>query len=204
MESVKTSQTITEPDERRLLYVIINQKSGSERRVSFADIETRVAGVVFPVETPDDVRNHLTTAKNLLLYSWYYYPFSDTATLQCSLAVECALRLRLKAKPRDTLSWLLKEAIRKNIIKETGFPRWSAHIAGMRKIHGSDVALSTPSLLEVLVEVFPSFRNTLAHGVTFFADSGFLSLNISADIIDQLFRNEKEPNQAPSTRMAHL
>lgn len=170
------------------MFVIVNQKTGVQRKPTFADYEARVGDVVFPSEVPEAVQNHLTTAKNLLLYSWYYYPFSDTATLQLSLAVECALKTRLNAKPRDTLAWLLKEAIRQNVLKEDGFPRWSSHRRAMQKLHDLGDGSASRPLLDVVVEVLPSFRNTLAHGETFLADSGFLSLYIAADIIDQLFK----------------
>jgi hypothetical protein len=169
MEEIKTSETILKPDYRRTRFVVTNQ-SGEQHPLAFKDIEERVSDVPTVSTAPEEVQNLLTTAKNLLLYSWYYYPFSTTASLQSSIALERALKIKLKAKPTETLGPLLKKAINLGLITDEG---------------------SKQNLTEVLLKIFPCFRNVIAHGDIFLRDDGFLHLEVATQAIAQLF-NEKE------------
>lgn len=155
--------------------------------MTFADIEGRVGDIVICANAPEDVQNLLITSKNLLLYSWHYYPFSTTAALQAAVALERALKIRLKAKPRDTLTYLLKRAIRERLLTDAGFPRWRAHQEAFRQIHNLPVPSRQQSLVCLLLRTFPYFRNTMAHGSPFLDDIGFLHLDIANEAITQLF-----------------
>lgn len=155
--------------------------------MTFADIEGRVGDIVICKDAPEDVQNLLITSKNLLLYSWFYYPFSSTAALQAAVALERALKIRLKAQPRDTLTYLLKKAIRARLLTDAGFPRWRAHQEAFQQIHNIPIPLRPQSLVCLLLRTFPCFRNTMAHGSPFLDDVGFLHLDIANEAITQLF-----------------
>src|SRR5690242_14272263 len=118
-EEIKTVGTLGEVDIRRKMIVLID-KDGNSRSITFQDHEARVADIRIPAGVPEGVRDHLVTAKNLLLYSWFYYPFSMTASLQAATGLEKALKIALKAKRRDTLTYLLKRAIRERRLTDAG------------------------------------------------------------------------------------
>lgn len=185
MELIKTKQTIETVDFRRTLIVITNRDTGRQRRMSFADIEDRVGDIPIPAEAPEEVRDLLVTAKNLLLYSWYYYPFSVTAALQASIAVESALKLRLNAKPLDNLSFLLKKAVKQGLITDAGFPRWVSFRKALQELHGLPKVKA--DLTQILIEALPRFRNTIAHGNRYLDDTGFHHLDLASEVIAQLF-----------------
>ncbi len=125
MEDVKTKATLHKSDIRRTMMVIVNRKTGEQRPFTFDDIEARVSEIPIPPAAPEQIKDLLATAKNLLLYSWYYYPFSMSASLQAAAALEQALRLMLNATERDTLSFLLREAVQKGLLTTDGFKRWT-------------------------------------------------------------------------------
>lgn len=167
--------------------VIVNRNTGTQRPIVFDDIEARVNNIPIPTAAPEDIKDLLATAKNLLLYSWYYYPFSVSASLQAAAALEHALRLRLNATERDTLSFLLREAVKKGLLTTAGFKRWMQRREAFAKMHAKSEKPDKANLAKLLSKTLPHFRNTLAHGNRFVDDSGFLHLDIVCEAIDQLY-----------------
>lgn len=184
-EQVKTQATIGTVDFRRTLKVIINRDTRAERRMSFADFEEQVTDIAIPPAAPEHVHDLLVTAKNLILYSWYYYPFATTASLQSMVAVEAALRIRIPDKPKESLKSLLKSAVAKGIITNDGFPRWKSYQTACQEIHGQPKV--TGNFTKILIDTLPEFRNTMAHGNRYLDDSGFLHLDVACEAIAQLF-----------------
>lgn len=194
-EEVKTKHTLLIPDVRRTMIVLTNQRTGVQRPITFDDHEARVSEIPLPSEAPEEVQDQLATAKNLLLYSWYYYPFTMSASLHATAALEQALRLRLAATERDTLGFLLKEAIERGIITSVGFPRWMALRKLYRQWDGASLDAPEEDLARLLTKTLPHFRNTLAHGNRFVDDVGFIHLDLACEAILQLF-----PSTLPQSR----
>jgi len=193
MEDVKTKATLHTPDIRRTMMVIENRKTGTQRPFTFEDIEARVSDIAIPAGAPDQVKDLLVTAKNLLLYSWYYYPFSMSASLQAAAALEQALRLRLNATERDTLSFLLGEAVKKKLLTTAGFKRWTQWREAFARMHAKSGKPQKHNLAKLLSKTLPRFRNALAHGNPFVDDSGFLHLDIVCEAIEQLYPTSGQP-----------
>lgn len=187
MEDVKTKATLHTPDIRRTMMVIVNRQTGAQRPFTFDDIEARVSDIPIPPAAPEEIKDLLATAKNLLLYSWYYYPFSMSASLQAAAALEQALRLRLNATERDTLSFLLREAVKKGLLTTAGFKRWTEWREAFARLHVKGGKPQKQNLAKLLSKTLPHFRNTLAHGNRFVDDSGFFHLDIVCEAIEQLF-----------------
>lgn len=179
-----------EVDGRRTIFSISDRETGEMRRMAFADIELQVGDIPIPEAAPEEIRDLLVTAKNLLLYSWYYYPFSVTAALQAVIAVEGALKLRLN-RPDDTLHTLLRDAIKQSIITEAGFPRWRSYVGAFQELHSLPRTHDKAELTKVLLKTFPPLRNTIAHGNRYLDDSGFQLLDIASEVIGQLFPDAK-------------
>jgi hypothetical protein len=187
MEDVKTKATLHEPDIRRTMMVIVNRKTGAQRAFTFDDIEARVSDIPTPSAAPEEIKDLLATAKNLLLYSWYYYPLSMSASLQAAAALEQALRLKLNATERDTLSYLLREAVKRGLLTTAGFKRWTQWREAFAQMHSESGKSQKANLAKLLSKTLPHFRNTLAHGNRFVDDSGFLHLDIVCEAIEQLY-----------------
>lgn len=198
MEDVKTKATLHTPDIRRTMILIINRKSGTERPLAFDDLEGRVSDIQIPPAAPEEIKDLLATAKNLLLYSWYYYPFSMSASLQAAAALEQALRLRLQATKRDTLSYLLRDAVKKGLLTTAGFKRWTQWREAFSELHSEGAKPQNVNLAKLLARTLPHFRNTLAHGNRFVDDSGFLHLDIVCEAIEQLYPTNEQPPASKS------
>lgn len=193
MEDVKTKATLHTPDIRRTMKVIVNRKTGVQRPFTFDDVEVRVSDILVPPAAPEEIKDLLATAKNLLLYSWYYYPFSMSASLQAAAALEQALRQKLNATERDTLSYLLREAVKKGLLTTEGFKRWTQWREAFARLHPEGGKPPKANLAKLLSETLPQFRNTLAHGNRFVDDSGFLHLDIVCEAIEQLYPTSGQP-----------
>lgn len=167
--------------------MVTNQTTGTQRSLTFDDLERRVSDIPIPHAAPEEIKDLLATSKNLLLYSWYYYPFSMSASLQAAAALEQALRLKLNAKERDTLNPLLREAVARGFLKTAGFKRWSQRRDAFARLYSKSRKPQNANLAKLLSETLPHFRNTLAHGNRFVDDSGFLHLDIVCEAIEQLY-----------------
>lgn len=187
MEEVKTKVTLHTPDVRRTMLVLRNRQTGVERPFTFDDLEQRVSDIPIPAKAPEEVKDLLATAKNLLLYSWHYYPFTMTASLQATSALEQALRLRLNATNRDTLGFLLRKGVTEGFLTTAGFPRWTAWRKAFRQLHQVDAESSDENLAALLSNTLPHFRNTIAHGNRFVDDVGFMHLDVVCEAIEQLY-----------------
>ncbi|MDI1248753.1 MAG: hypothetical protein PSV13_07820 [Lacunisphaera sp.] len=187
MEEVKTKATLLEPDIRRTIVSISNRTTGQTRRAAFEDLKARVDDIAIPTAAPEEIRDLLVTAKNLILYSWYYYPFTMSAALQSAAALEQALRLRLNATERDTLGFLLRQAIKQGLLTDAGFPRWKEYNAAFAKLHPVAGKPAKMSYVRHLANHFPRARNAAAHGNRFMEDLGPRHLDIVCEAIAQLY-----------------
>ena|SRR2546425_496981 len=73
---------------------------------------------------PRVIRVHFETARNLLLYSWFVYPFQQVAEMHAFASVEYALRMRsgLPVGQRgETLGRLLNRAVKEGWVRHEGF-----------------------------------------------------------------------------------
>jgi hypothetical protein len=123
-----------------------------------------------------------------------------SAQLHAYITVELALRRRL-GPTKAPFRALLTQAVRQKLISIDGF----ASLAGLRTERvfsaGPEVFDELDSLLELskteeeyqraLVEVLsrtiPTLRNQLAHGFTETHNGSFLSVQLAAELINQLF-----------------
>jgi len=79
MEELKKFEEILLPDERQKCFLSINSETGDYRQLTLKDFHLTAKSIELKEEVPDKVRSHFSTARNLLLYSWFYYPFNVTA-----------------------------------------------------------------------------------------------------------------------------
>lgn len=189
METLKEYSEVLNADPRQTAFVLVNETTGQMRRIELRDYHEEAKQLVLHDEVPEDVRYHFENARNLLVYSWFHYPFNSLAQFHAYIAVEAALRIKA-GKPKGGLKMLLKEAVKNRWITDEGFTfgraRKSAKPVHPISINGTPVP-DTRSYCEVLTQSIPRLRNTFAHGEVFLHNSGATSMLICAELINQLF-----------------
>jgi len=189
VEELKKITEITRPDARSEMFVVENKATGQHRPVTLPDLHKSAQGVELHGGVPESIRGHFAVAQNLLLYSWFFYPFNVTAQFMALVTVEFALKERLKPKGRVGFKKLIEMAVSQGLIRDEGF----SHICGQpTAVHhlksGSDVASShTDTYATTLATIMPYLRNELAHGSKSLGWDGAMILRVCAEFINQLF-----------------
>jgi hypothetical protein len=197
MEELKKFEEICEPDARQQLCVIFDDDLRQFRPLSLKDIYDIADSIKLHEGVPEDIRSHFEMARNLYVYSWFYYPFNVAAQLQAFATAEYALRIRanmnavLRNKPG--FKGLLRMAVNQGWISDEGF----SHIefARMQAI-GNMLAANREqrrikTYCQALMETLPHFRDELAHGSSMLHNEGAIYLAICAELINQLFEVPK-------------
>ncbi len=190
MERLKEFDELLNPDERQKAFAVINHVSGHYRSRTLRDIHDSAASIKLHGGVPEEIRSHFATALNLLVYSWYFYPFNVTAEFLAFVTVEFALKQRLNPdQKKASFKQLLTKAVAQGLIKDEGFshvreqPEVDEHLAheiGM-------VSEPVKSYVETLIKTVPYLRNELAHGTCMLHPNGASSVRICAELINQLF-----------------
>jgi hypothetical protein len=94
MESLKKFDEICEPDVRQKCFVIIDPDRAGTRPQMLKDFYDYAESIQLHEGIPEEVRNHFQTARNLIIYSWFYYPFNVTAQICAYTSLEFALRIK--------------------------------------------------------------------------------------------------------------
>lgn len=189
VEELKKASEIVEPDERQHLFRVSDPISGFSRPITVADLHSVAESLVLHDGVPEDVRSHFAAVKNLIVYSWFYYPFNATAQFLSYVTVEFALRKRLKAKPEEGFKSLLRRAVRDKLISDEGFPHVQPRREESIRI-AHELGLPAPtvgSYVETLIDVLPELRNQLAHGAHIVHPNGATHARIAVEFINQLF-----------------
>lgn len=177
MEKFKSIESLAEPDERNSFWSVIDEDLGEFRPLSLEDIYQSISDVSLDSAVPEDIKSQFNVAKNLAAYSWYCYPFHQVCEMKAYSTVEYALKERLERQ------WPFPKLIQKSIswglIKDKGF----SHLR-------QPVDEASTEYSKSLIEIMPELRNGLAHGGTTLHAGSITTLRISADFINQLYRNE--------------
>lgn len=190
MEELKKLEEVLEPDKRQKHFAVINWEDGEHRPLTLEDIYQSAASIKLHDGVPEEIRSHFATAQNLLVYSWFFYPFNVTAEFLAFVTLEHALRNRFKPKKETSLKELVKRAVTEGLVRDEGF----SHIQDR-------VELDTPfdegfetfpqqvkKYVEILTESIPFLRNELAHGSPMLHPGGAFSVRLCAEFINQLFQ----------------
>jgi hypothetical protein len=188
-EELKRASEILEPDERQHLFRVFEQTSGFSRPLTVGDLHSLAESLVLHDGVPEEVRSHFAAVKNLIVYSWFYYPFNATAQFLSYVTVEFALRKRLGAKPEKGFKSLLRRAVRDKLISDGGFSHVKPRAEESIRI-AHELGLPPPeigSYVETLIDVLPLLRNQLAHGAHIVHPNGGTHARIAMEFINQLF-----------------
>lgn len=194
MEELKRLEEIYEPDERQKNLCNLNKETGEIRKMVLEDYHHMAEGIMLHSGVPEVVRDQFETARNLIVYSWFYYPFNVTAQLQAITCVELALKIKAncgfvsKGRPLG-LKELLIKAVSEGWITDKGFAQvreikiQDTSKIKFRKLNGEVVS----SYCETVIEGLPQIRNYLMHGERLLHSQGADWVDKCAEIINQLF-----------------
>ena len=189
METLKEYSELLKADPRQPAFVIANDTKGLMKAIKLRDYHDIAKRSLLHQGVPSEVSYHFENARNLLVYSYYYYPFYSMAQFFAFIAVEAALRIKA-GKPKRGFTSLFREAVRKKWIRDEGFT-----LGGPRK----SLADAVPrSFCDVLSESIPRLRNTFAHGELLLINNGATTMQICAELINQLFQ-KPSVNVGPAT-----
>lgn len=187
MEYLKEFEEIMKPDSRQLNFVCLDTVSGNYRQITLEDFHAKAKSIELNETVPEKVRSHFSAATNLLVYTWFHYPFNVTAQFLAFVTVEMALKERFQVTKFQSFSSLVRRAIKEGLVKDEGF----SHVreAADEFPESSGMNENVSPYVNTLAAAMPSLRNELAHGSTMLHMNGAQSVRICAEFINQLFPN---------------
>lgn len=175
MEEFKSLEELTEIDEKHHL---MGGVSGSVP--SLEGMHRYLSNEVLNDGVPEEIKGQFNVAKNMALYSYFFYALAPEVHLKTYTVIEHALRIRTNPKKPMMLKALINHAVSQRWIKDSGF----RHI-------------ENPSLdnewCKSMVDVVPSLRNSKAHGSSMLAGDCLQHISSCADFVNQLFPVTQTP-----------
>jgi len=163
MEEFKSLDELTQMDKK-------HQRMGAD----INGMHEYLANEVLNEDVPDEIRGQFNVAKNMALYSYYFYALAPEVQLKTYTVIEHALRIRAKPQKKMMLKALINHAVSQRWITDAGF----RHI---------DTPNSDNKWCKSMVDTIPSLRNSKAHGSTMVVGSCLFHISSCADFINQLF-----------------
>lgn len=208
MDSLKPLAEVCAPDSRQTAWVRLDASDGSMRPLTLEDHYTSIEQITLSSDVPEDIRQHMETAKNLALYSWFVYRFTPVAELHAYSAFEWALRMRLNIDDDRTpkFSAMLDQAVRQGLLRTSDFQEFAEPdpfpiVTGNSLIDANlpPAIHSHPDFMRVFQRAIVKLRNVLAHGSLSLWPSGVMTLSVIATAINALFKTrQNEPNERSS------
>jgi hypothetical protein len=176
MEEFKNLEEVTEMDEKHRLMGAI---SGSVP--SLEGIHKYLAKELINDEAPDEIKGQFNVAKNMALYSYFFYALAPEVQLKTYTVIEHALRIKANPKRTMMLKALVNHAVSQRWIEDAGF----RHINNPNSENG---------WCKSMPEVISNLRNSKAHGSTMLVGDCLHHISVCADFINQLFPSSKTPS----------
>jgi hypothetical protein len=196
MESLKKLEDICQPDIRQKSFVCLDPGGPDGfRSQTLQDFHRAAESIVLHEGVPERIRNQFQDARNLIVYSWFYYPFNVTAELCAYATAEHALRIKAgETTGHSSFRRLLKRAVAENWIRDSGFSHVKRKHESLRAYNENlppefqqPQAPLAQEYCNAVTDALPNLRNALAHGDNYLHHSGAMTVRICADLINQLF-----------------
>lgn len=126
---------------------------------------------------PDEIKGQFNVARNMALYSYFFYALAPEVHLKTYTIIEHALRLRANPSKRFMLKSLIELAVRENWVTDAGF----RHIEN---------PVPDNQWCKSMVKAIPSLRNSQAHGSNMLVGDCLHHISVCADFVNQLFPDE--------------
>jgi hypothetical protein len=207
MEELKPLDQIFKPDPRQELFVKVDRETGAITPITVEDLHANVEDIRLRDSVPESVRSQFNVARNLFVYSWFVYGFGPASELYAFGALENALKERgrqegmapddRKCRVKGLKAWL-HCAIKHNWVQDKPIKHYQRNLASREESQQSAEAMGFPvdktglkpgpqDYCKLLADTFPYLRNSMAHGHGMLWPPGTLTLELCADLINQLF-----------------
>ena len=142
MEQLKSLDELTEMDEKhRLMGAVCGGVPSLEKMHDLLSQEH------LNHEVPDEIKGQFNVARNMALYSYYFYALAPEVHLKTYTVIEHALKLKAKPEKHMMLGKLLRIALQNGWISDAGFGQRVVHSDAER--HSSSAKLSSSRLIDV-------------------------------------------------------
>ncbi len=129
-------------------------------------------------EVPEVIKGQFNVAKNMALYTYYFYALAPEVHLKTYAIIEHAIKLKAKPEKRLMLRALIKLAVNNGWVTDAGF----RHIESPSQDN---------EWCRAMIDVIPDLRNSQAHGSSMLVGDCLHFISSCADFVNQLFPNEK-------------
>lgn len=169
MENLKKLNDLTKMDEKHRLMGALCGSVPSLKGMHQYLFDERLNEAV-----PEEIKSQFNVAKNMALYSYFFYALAPEVHLKTYSIIEHALRLRARPPKRTMLKALIRQAVSQGWISDSGF----RHIKSPSP--DNDWCKS-------MIDVIPGLRNSQAHGSNMLVGDCLHHISTCADFINQLF-----------------
>lgn len=169
METLKSIESLTMLDKKHELN---SQLTG--HLPDLIEMYEVIAKEELNIEVPDEIKGQFNVARNMALYTYYFYALAPEVQLKTYTIIEHALRIKANSNKRLMLHRLLDLAISNKWISDEGF----------RHLNGSKDSLEW---CESLKTIMPNLRNSQAHGSTLLEPDCIHHIFVCADLLNQLY-----------------
>lgn len=173
MDSFKEFNEILSIDKQHLFMMKLGGKT-----IELESYHQEISMIKLHSGVPQTINGQFNIARNMALYTFFFYSLGSEVQLKTYTIIEHALRI--KANRQDLmLRQLLIKANQKNWLRDSGF----------RHIKEPDNA---NHYCASLPKVLPQLRNESAHGVPPLVWDCVGHIEKCADLVNQLFRRRKD------------
>ena len=176
MDSFKPFDEIMCVDKQHLFL----QKMGG-KEIDLPSHYSILAAIQLHSNVPQIIRGQFNIARNMALYSYFFYSLGSEVQLKACNVIEHALRIKAN-RPELMLRQLLTLANEKNWLSDSGF----RHLEGTEQKRG---------YCKSLERVLPHLRNESAHGVPPLVWDCIGHIERCADLVNQLFARPPKSSQ---------
>ncbi|MET0109122.1 MAG: hypothetical protein ABW084_09525 [Candidatus Thiodiazotropha sp.] len=169
MEEFKSLETLTIMDEKhKLMSVVCGYVP------SLVGMHKYLADEELSDAVPEEIVGQFNVARNMALYSYFFYALSPEVHLKTYTIIEHALRIKTKPTKRVMLRTLIEHAIDEGWISDAGF----RHLDNPSPIN---------EWCKSMIGTIPKLRNSKAHGSTMLVGDCLHHISVCADFLNQLF-----------------
>jgi hypothetical protein len=156
------------------------QKMGG-KEIDLLSHHATLAAIQLNSSVPQIIRGQFNIAKNMALYSYFFYSLGSEVQLKACSVIEHALRVKAN-RPELMLRQLLTLANEKNWLSDSGF----------RQLEAPEPKNGYCKSLE---RVLPHLRNESAHGVPPLVWDCIAHIERCADLVNQLFPRPRKSSR---------
>ncbi len=178
MEQFKSIEELTQIDRKHLL---MSTLAGT--CVDLELLHENLSKETLNDEVPDELKGQFNIARNMALYTYYFYALAPEVHLKTYTIIEHALRLRIQPKGRAGLHRLLTIAVNKGWLCDAGFRHLGANRPGNE-------------WCAEMIKIIPKMRNSKAHGSNMLVQDSLHSVAVCAYFLNQLFPKQTKKDTA--------